>query len=324
MDLNKAYYREGKIVLNKDEPHVFKLSRTQYGFKQVDKKEWEVMSTAAVLDYVFSNGFNDILFIKKNGALKPYVKKGEEIYILMSQATGQKLKLRTENNGLIFAELLAKFHSAAEGFIQPPGIKIRVDWGKRMERFRMLTSQLEKYINYIGNKEVLNEFEEYTSQYAEILIKRAKAAMKILKSLSYLRALEGSMKRKEICINCISSNTAIIKRDNVVISKIFELGYNMAEEDIAALIKKLIIETGDKGVLEKIVCKYSDIREVGEDSENIIKALVSYPFDSIKAILKYYNHTKDMIEEDVLYNTEMMEKFKKYISRELLTDVLGG
>lgn len=324
MDSNKTYFREGKTVLNRNEPHVFKLSRTQYGFRQVDRKEWEVMSTAAVLDYVSSKGFNDILFIKKNGDFKPYVKKGEEIYILMSIDEGQKLKLRTENNGLMFAELLAKFHSAAEGFIQPPGIKIRVDWGKRMESFRMLTSRLEKYINYIRNKETLNEFEEYTWQYTEILIKRAKAAMKILKSLSYLRALESSMKRKEICINCISSNTAIIKGDNVVISKIFELGYNMTEEDIAALIKKLIIETGDRGVFDRVMCKYSDIREFGEDSGNIIKAFVSYPSDSIKVILKYYNHTKDMIEEDVLYNTVMLEKFKKYISRELLTDVLGG
>ena len=290
----------------------------------MDRKEWEVMSTAAVLDYVSSNGFNDILFIKKNGDFKPYVKKGEEIYILMSMVDGKKLKLRTENNGLIFAELLAKFHSAAEGFIQPPGIKIRVDWGKRMERFRMLTSYLEKYINYIRNKETLDEFEEYTWQYTEILIKRAKASMKILKSLGYLKALEGSMKRKEICINCITSNTAIIKRDNAVISKIFELGYNMAEEDIAALIKKLVIETGDRGMFDRVISKYSETREVGEDSENIIKALVSYPSDSIKVILKYYNHTKDMIDEDVLYNTGMMNKFKKYISRELLTDVLGG
>ncbi|MDF2671900.1 MAG: hypothetical protein K0R09_165 [Clostridiales bacterium] len=324
MDYNRVYYTDAKIVPEKDETHVLKLSKTKYRFKQVNRKEWEIMSTAAVLDYVSSKGFNEITFIKKNGDLKPYVKNGEGLYVFMSIADGEKLKLRNENNGLRLTELLARFHNAAEGFIQPPGIKIQVDWGKRMERYRMFTSRLEKYINYIENKEVLNEFEEYTLQYTETLIKRARAGMKILKSLSYLRSLESSMKRKEICINNISSNTAIINEDGVVISKIFEIGYNMAEEDIAALIKKLIIVTGDPGVFDRVMGKYCGIRELGEDSESIIKALVSYPSDSIKVILKYYNQTKDMTEGDSAYNLLMLEKLKKYIGKELLTDVLGG
>lgn len=324
MDNKRAQYRDIKTVEKKNESHVFRLLRTKYSFKRVDRKEWEVMSTAAVLDYVSSRGFNEISSIKKIGSYKPYVKKGEEIYVLMSMPYGQKLKLKTESSGLILSELLAKFHNAAEGFIQPPGIKLRVDWGKRMERFRMFTSRLEKYINYIEGKEVLNEFEEYTLGYTDLLIKRARSSMKILKSLGYLRALEGSMKRKEICINGISNNTAIINGDGVVISKIFELGYNMAEEDIAALIKKVIQDTGDSKIFDKMIGKYFEIREAQKDSESIIKALISYPFDSIKIILKYYNHTRDVPEEDILYNSAMLQKFKKYISKELLTDVLEG
>lgn len=323
MENKKSQYRKNKTALKKNGLQVFTLSKTKYSFKQVDRKEWEIMSVISVLDFVSANGFKDIPHIKKIGSHKQYIKRGEEIYVLISQAKGEKLKLRNEENGLIFAELLAKFHNAAEGFIQPPGIKIRVDWGKRMEKYRMATSRLEKYINYIQGKKERNEFEDYTSKYAEMLIKRARASMKILKSLGYLRALEGSMKRKEICINNISSNTAVLKDGRVLISKIFELGYNMVEEDTADLIKKLIIETGDRGIFERITDKYSEIREIGEDSKNIIRALVSYPFDSIKVILKYYSHINNMAEEDILYNTGMLTKFKKYISRELLMDVLG-
>lgn len=324
MENKRAQYRDVKTAGKKKEPQTFKILKTKYTLNRVNRKEWEVMSTAAVLDYVSSRGFNEILFIKRIGVSKSYIKKGEEIYILTSMFPGQKLKLINEENGLILAELLAKFHNAAEGFIQPPGIKLRVDWGKRMERLRTSTSRLEKYINYINSKEKLNEFEEYTLKYTEMLIKRAKTSMKILKSLGYLRALEGSMKRKEICINGISNRTAIISGDRLVISKIFELGYNMVEEDIAALIKKVIQETGDKTLFDRISSKYFKIREAGEDSEKIIRALVSYPSDSVKVILKYYDHARNVPEEDLLYNTAMLKKFKKYINKELLTDVLEG
>lgn len=324
MENKRAQYRDAKAVEKKNKPHVFKLLKTKYSLNRVNRKEWEVMSTAAVLDYVSSRGFNEILFIKRIGVSKSYIKKGEEIYILTSMFQGQKLKLKNEESGLAFAELLAKFHNAAEGFTQPPGIKLRVDWGKRMERLRTSTSRLEKYINYVNSREKLNEFEEYTLKYTEILIKRARASMKILKSLGYLRALEGSMKRKEICINGISNRTAIMNGDRLVISRIFELGYNMVEEDIAALIKKVIQETGDKTLFDSVAGRYFETREAGEDSEKIIRALISYPSDSIKVILKYYDHARNTPEEDLLYNTAMLKKLKKYINKELLTDVLEG
>lgn len=322
MENKQTLHRESKAALKKKELKVFTPSRVKYSFKQIDRKEWEVMSVISMLDYVFRNGFKDMLLIKKLEGNRQYIKRGEEIYVLISQPQGEKLKLRNEENGLIFTELIAKFHNAAEGFIQPPGIKIRVDWGKRMEKYRMASSRLDKYINYLEGRESLNEFEEYTKGYTDMLLKRARASMKILKSLGYLRALEGSMKRKEICINDISSNTAVYAEGRALIGKPFKAGYNMVEEDLAALIKKLIIETGDISVFDRIIGRYSEIRELGEDSENIIRALASYPFDSIKIISRYYNHAKGSLEEDYLYNTRMLEKFKKYISRELLTNVL--
>lgn len=313
-----------KGVLKRKEPHVFKLSKTKYSLKRVDKREWEVMSTAAVLDYVLDRGFKDIAFMKKAGDFKPYIKRGEELYVMMSMTLGQKLRLKTEDNGLMLTELLGRFHNAAEGFIQPPGIKLPVLWGKRMERLRMSTSRLEKYINFIKDKEEMNEFEEYTQKFTEMLLKRARASMKILKSLGYLRALERSMKGKEISINGISNNTAVIIGDRVVICKIFEIGYNMVEEDIAALIKKLIQDTGDRRVFNSVTEEYFRIREKGEDSMQIIRAFVAYPFESIKVILRYFDYRRSITEEDFSYNSVMLEKFKKNINKELLTDVLGG
>jgi Ser/Thr protein kinase RdoA (MazF antagonist) len=212
------------------------------------------------------------------------------------------------------AELLAKFHNAAEGFIQPPGIKIRVGWGKRMERCRVMTIKLEKYCAVL-KRAASNEFEEMTAEYAENLLKRARASMKVLRSLDYLNSLEGSMKRKEICLNAISSNTAVVVNEKIIITKVFEMGYNMVEEDIASLISKVIQETQDAAVFDRMIEKYQSHRYLGEKSINIIKALVSYPFESIKVITRYQKHPE-------LYGV-YLEKFRGYVSKERWTDILG-
>jgi CotS family spore coat protein len=322
MKLCRSYEVKSENLPADDDNYKPRLSRPKYTLKHIDASEWEITSAAAVLEYVSSRGFKSIISIKRDGDSKPYIKNGDKIYALIRVIDGQKLKLRTKENGIRLAQTLGDFHNAAENFMQPPGVKLKVDWGKRMEKYRTLTSRLERYIDYLDEREKLNDFEEFTLGYVEMLLKRAKLSMKVLRSLGYLKALESSMKRKEICLNSVSSNTAVLYRSKVIITKIFDIGYNMVEEDLASLIKKLIEETGDRTVFVDIINAYKDKRNLNEDSEAIIKALISYPFDSIKMIARYFQHGKND-EDNPIYDACLLEKFKKYIEKEMLTDVMG-
>jgi CotS family spore coat protein len=283
--------------------------------RQVDVKESEVISSAAIINYVQERGFKNIITIKKNSEGRLYIKEDGKIYIHTDEPSGEKIRFKNIKTGLLMAETLGKFHNAAEGFAQTTGIKVKVNWGRTMEKYRNLTVKIEKFSDYLQRKEKLTTFEQCTKEYVPILLKRAKASMKILRSMNYIKALENSMKRKEICINEISKNTGVISNNKLVITKIFDLGYNMVEEDLACLIKKLIEETGDKQMFEVIVNKYCEFRPLEEASKDIIKALVSYPSDSIKVISKYMKNVDN--------GDELIEKFKRYVQIESKTDILG-
>jgi CotS family spore coat protein len=314
MNISRFYPMKYKKIVEDEDRYIINTAKSTLILKPIDVKESEIIASVAIIDYVVQKGFKNILSIKRNIEGKPYTKHDGKIYILSQSHSSDKLKLRSEENALLMAEMLANFHNAAEGFIQPVGVKVKVNWGKTMERYRALTCKLERYIDYVNDKEKQNQFEEYTKTYLPYLLKRAKRSMKILRSAKYLMALEKSMKLREVCINGVSNNTVIIDDGNLIITKIFDLGYNMVEEDIADLVKKLIIETEDKSLINPVIDKYSQIRGLNEASKDIIKALISYPVDSIKIIGKYM---KDMEDSD-----ELLEKLKSYIANEQRTDIL--
>lgn len=313
MDIGRIYNVKCKKVIECDNGYILKLSKSKLLLMPVYSNESDIIAACTVIDYAKERGFKNIIRIIKSGDGKPYIKENEILYVLVDFIDGSKLKFKTRENAEKMGEILARFHDSVEYFEQPPGVKIAVRWGKRMERCRNYTIQLEKYSKRI-KEEVKNTFEGYTLNYVDNLIKRAKASMKILKSIDYLNALEDSMKRREVCLNSISNNTAVVSNGKIIIVKVFDVGYNMIEEDIASLIKKSIEETKEKLVFNDILESYKKIRNIDERSETIIKALVSYPYDSIKTIIRYNKYPEN-------YN-EFLDKFINYTELEKWTDVL--
>lgn len=313
MDIGRVYNIRCKKVIECENGYILKLSKSKLLLMPVYSDESNIMSACAVIDYAKERGFKNIIRVIKSGDGKPYIKENGILYVLVDFIEGGKLKFKTRENAEKMGEILAEFHNAVEYFEQPPGIKIDVRWGKRMERYRNYTIQLEKYSKRIKD-DVKNTFEGYTLSHVDYLIKRAKASMKILKSIDYLSSLEDSMRRREVCLNSISNNTAIINNGKVTITRVFDIGYNMVEEDIAALIKKSIEETKEKLVFNDILESYKKVRNIDERSETIIKALVSYPYDSIKTIIRYNKYPEN-------YN-EHLSKFMNYMELEQWTDVL--
>lgn len=313
MDIGKIYNVKCKKVIECENGYILKLSKSKLLLMPAYFDESDIIAACTVIDYAKERGFKNTLRIIKSGDGKPYIKKNEILYVLVDFIDGSKLKLKTRENAEKMGEILARFHDAVEYFEQPPGIKVAVRWGKKMEMCRNYTIQLEKYSKRI-KEEVKNTFEEYTLNYVDYLIKRAKASMKILKSIDYLNALEDSMKRREVCLNSISNNTAVINNGQIIIVKVFDIGYNMIEEDVASLIKKSIEETKEKLVFNDILESYKKVRNIDKRSETIIKALVSYPYDSIKTIIRYIKYPED--------HNRFFDKFINYVELEQWTDVL--
>lgn len=283
--------------------------------KQVDVKEWEVLSSCAIIEYVKENGFKNIISIKKDKDKKPYLKINDNLYVFTSEDhLGEKFDFKDREAVINLSAILARFHECSEGFIQPAGIKVQVKWGRNMEKYRGMVTRLERFIDEIESKEHLTSFEEEVSPHLNSLLKRAKKSLKVLRSIKYINTLEKSMNKREVCINNISQSSVRKYEGRIILTKVFSLGYNMCEEDLAELIKRHLEESESREGYGDIIKEYRKVRELSEYSEEIIKALVSFPFDSIKTILKYAKSKED---EDVLIG-----KFKKYLLRESKTDIM--
>lgn len=316
MDVIREYDISYKKITHIDDNYMIYLPKSRLCLKHVSATEWEIIAASAIIDYAVSNGFRSFMTIRKTSGGRPYIKENDEIFILTDEYGDEKLSLKNRKNIIWMTGIIAHFHNCAEGFVQPQGVKVKVCWGKRAEKYRTMTSKLEKYIYKMKQKETLDLFEEYTKSYADILLKRAKASLKVLRSLNYLKALEGSMMKKEVCINSISSNTVVIKNGKPVIVKVFDMGYNMCLEDLSLLIKKAIEDTGNADLYRNIINRYAQIRQLDDGMDDIIKAYVSFPYNSIKIIKKYM----DCPEKGEL----LIDKFKDAFAMEQKTNIMEG
>lgn len=277
-------------------------------------RDGDILSIAMLTQELYDRGFKELCLLHRTPDGKYYTRQGSRLYVYITQIQGDKLRLRDAESGVAFARVLGRFHTAAEGYTMQPGTKLRVCWGRRVEKYRLLTSKLEKYSARIKKTGCSSQFENCTMEHMDELLYRAKSSMKVLKSTRYLMALENSMRERQVCLNAISSNTMKLTDRGPVIVNVFEMGYNMIEEDIGNLIKKVMEQTGDRDAFGNMMEAYTEGRGNMEYSEDIIKALASFPCNSLRMIARYMRSGD---EGDCL-----SDKFSKYAIRELKCNVM--
>ena len=254
---------------------------------KVNIKEGEISSIAMLTQELYDRGFKELCLLQRTPDGKYYTRHEGRLYVYTPEIQGDKLRLRDIESGEAFARVLGGFHALAEGYTQQPGFKLKVCWGKKVEKYRILTSKLEKYSARIKKTGCSCQFESCTMEHIDELLYRARASMKVLKSTRYLMALENSMRQRQVCLNSISNNTMKLTNEGPIITNVFEMGYNMIEEDLGELIKKVMEQTGDRDAFTRIMEAYSKEKDDMEYSEEIIKALVSFPCDSLRTISRY-------------------------------------
>ncbi|KRQ87790.1 Spore coat protein I [Caloramator mitchellensis] len=273
--------------------------------REVKCKEWQIVFARSFEEFLYSRGFRNVLEIKYNKEGKLYTIKQNRIYIEVEKTDGKVFKFDGEKNIMEYCKMLAAFHNAAEGYVPPAGVKINVKWGRTVEKFKKQLKVMESFRDSLKDKKDLNEFESLVAKDLEDLIKRGKDAMRILRTLHFLNRLEDSMKNREVCLNKISDRAVSRGKKGLIITDLFEAGYNMIEEDLARLIKKAIEKMENKGTFSDIIKEYTAMRPLGPNSEEYIKAFVSFPYNSSKLISKYLKGKQ--LEYDKKYKKTKMK-----------------
>lgn len=271
--------------------------------KKFEGSEQNILSSFSILKWANKRGFSDFVSIKETHYGKPYIKVDKDKYIFYENVEGKKLKLNDKEQVISSIKCLGRFHLAGEGYVMPSGIKTSAHWGRCMEKYKTFTCKLEEYADAIERRKCKNEFEEKTLPYLDNLYKRAKKSVDFFRSEKYINAIEKSMKKREICVNDFTQNSVILVGEDKrpVLTKIFSLGYNMCEEDIACMLRRYIEENKSIEFLEEIINEYGEIRSIDEVSRECIRHLSLFPETPIKIISKYMKKG--------LYRDDMLEKF---------------
>lgn len=271
--------------------------------KRFDINDQNILSSYSILEWANKNGFNDYTKIKRTIYKKPFLNIDNEKYILIEDIKGKKIKLKNKDDILLSINLLARFHSAAEGYVMPSGIKTSANWGRCMEKYKTLTCNLEKYGYMLDGKKNKTKFELETFSYIDELYNLSKKSIDFFRSNNYINAIEKSMKKREICVNDFTQNSLLLLGANKkpYLTKLFSLGYSMCEEDIASIIRRHIEETGSIEFLEEIINEYDKTRSINNVSKECIKRLALFPETPIKMISKYMKKG--------VYKEDMLEKF---------------
>ncbi len=281
---------------------LYKEDNNDYVIKRFEDSQDKIILSSSIIEWVKKRGFNNILDIKKTYYGRPYIKINQKKYLLESNIKGKKLRLKNKSDMFLAVSTLAKFHLASEGYPMQSGVKIESSWGKCMEKYKTYICDLEKYAYKIERYGAKNEFEKVTADYLDDLYKCSKKTIDFFRSEKYILAIEESMKKREICINDFTQNSVLIdKNKNAYITKIYSLGYNMCEEDIASILRRYIEENESIEFLQEIINEYTKIRELSSVSKENLINLVMFPESPIKIISKYMKKG--------LYKDNMLDKF---------------
>lgn len=276
---------------------------SEWAIKKFEGSEQSILSSSSILEWTKDGRFNSISDIRRTYYGRPYIKIENNKYILTNNIKGKKIKLSDKEEVISAIKCLAEFHLAAEGYLMPSGIKTVAYWGRGMEEYKTLTCHLEKYADLLDRNGCKNSFEKETRDHLDYLYKTARKSIEFFRSEKYIDAIEKSMKRREICINDFTQNSVIMlgKSKKPFITKIFSLGYNMCEEDIASMARRYIEETGCIEFLEEIISEYDKKRSLNSVSKENIRHMTLFPETPLKIISKYLKKG--------LYKENMLESF---------------
>ncbi|AOR22571.1 spore coat protein [Clostridium taeniosporum] len=187
-------------------------------------------------------------------------------------------------------KIMVNLHKILLGYNNESLVRIKSTIGKEIENYKVQIRKLQKQYNNMMNLGIENDFEKLIISDGKILLDQAKHVIDYIYSHNYFGIIERSMNREELCIGrCDGSNLKLDK--NIQIGTLKYLSYNLVEEDLYKYIKKIKRRNNyiDEEELIKVFAYESHLSKY---SINYLKALCSFPKDTLKVWEKYKNNKK--------------------------------
>ncbi len=295
--INKAMRGRGAVILDTD--NGYKKIYEYSGAESRIKYEHELLND------IKSAGFECVDGIVPNKEGELITKdEFETMYVVKDWFVGKECSVKSEQDVIRGAEGLAVLHNITK---EMPDIKEMAPATENPAvEYERHNAELKRVRNYIRSKkqkvefeyDILKHFDEYYSYAVEAAIKFQKTSAQIL--------LEQAEKEVTICHGNYNYHNIMYLEDKTVIMGFERSGVGLLMKDLYFYLRK-VMEKHDWNLKlgYNVLERYSRIRNITEEENEILKVMVMYPEKFWKVINQYYNANKAWIPDK---NIEKLRK----------------
>lgn len=235
-------------------------------------------------------------------SLKDYLEK-RGVLISTNQREGSLPQQYSEYNILEQIDIICELHRKIKDGDGIYLLRLQSNIGKEMEDCKVQLKRLKKMISFVQGNGIRDEFDKELLYSGPKELQRAERCIKFVEEASYIKLIKRSMKNNELCLtNCERMN--LWKEDYIYIFDTSKLCFNMVEWDLITYLNK-IKRRGiniDYGEAIDYFVKQSGL---DNDSENYIRAMISYPYGYMKICERRREGKKKWSSEE--YRKKLLE-----------------
>lgn len=208
-----------------------------------------------------------------------------------------------KNRDITFVECVKQLHvvsdfsKIASRYSGIGGKMINNKTGRYYENIKMLSRRANKYIYNLERLDQLTEVEEYILLNTKDMLERVKRVLETIEFSSYLEILKRSMNNTEITIGNTSFRNITREKGIIYYTTLDYCNYNFIEINAVDFIRRCKKKKVNIDYLS-LARDFVNYNELNKSSEDLILALVSYPYEYMKWVNYYRLKKKDLSEEE--------------------------
>ncbi|URZ07988.1 spore coat protein [Clostridium felsineum] len=191
--------------------------------------------------------------------------------------------------------IIGEFHKIARDYNGFDVKNIKNKIGKLVGQYKIQEKNLKKYAAIKEKSNELTMFDEYFLSTYKGVIKRCEKCLNYISDDKYIQIIKRGMRNNDICLgNCYFDN--LWKDKELCIVDYSDVAFNMVEIDGIKFLNKLKINNFDFD-FELLIDEYILTEGIERESENFMKALISFPVEYIKCVERYQRNTDKDLED---------------------------
>lgn len=224
-----------------------------------------------------------------------------------SATSTENIKLQIDN--------IIKFQSLCMGYTDNVLPRIGGSIGRELESYKVQMKNLNIDLLIIKEKIIKNDFDILLLSEGEKLLNRGTDAICRVENSNYKDIIRRSMINYEICLgNACENNLRINDEGQMEVGTIKYLTYNLIEQDFYSYMKHLRKRNNNINN-DELIYYFVEKSSLENNSIEYLKALLSYPVESLKLWDKYRRNKKDMTQDQYI---EGFYKAKRNDGNELI------